>query len=453
MTSTSVKHISECFVKPMFDLSLEAKQPIHLTPFEMLGVNVDYIQTGLLFAKPPQYENKDFSITTLLEDLQRSLSATLTHFYPLVARLATRKQDNPPSYVVYIDPVNSPGVKFIHAKAKATTSDILTPKDIPLLVHSLFDLNHVINHQGHTTPLLSIQVTKLIDGIFIGCSFNHMVTDGTSLWHFMATWSEIFRSKEYCGSISRPPVFKRWVLDGFDPIINLPYTHHDQFIEQFKTPPLTKERIFHFSSASVSKLKAKANSELNSNEISSLQAVIALMWRCVTRVRRLPHDTKTSCSLMICNRRRLNPPLSSDYFGSPIQIVKGTATAGDLMDNGLGWAAELLHETVTSHDDTAIKKLVEPWIRSPFIYKKSQMASLNAIHVGCSPRFDMYGCEFGLGKALAIRSGCNSKGDGKITMYPGREGGGSMDVEICLLPQHMIDIELDEELFSALEIN
>ncbi|MFS7938795.1 putative transferase [Helianthus anomalus] len=123
------------------------------------------------------------------------------------------------------------------------------------------------------------------------------------------------------------------------------------------------------------------------------------------------------------------------------------------MAHGLGWAALRLHEGVINHDDKAIKEKVESWIRSPVIDKLSQFVDPNLVHVGSSPRFDMYGCEFGLGKAVAARSGCTNKVDGKITMYPGREGGGSMGVEVCLLPEYMKNIECDEEFMSALLIN
>lgn len=451
-SSASVTVISECFVKPPHDhLSPEDKQPIHFTPFEMFGLNFNYSQKGLLFAKPPPPENQDFSVTTFLDDLRRSLSAALTHFYPFAARLATRKQENPPSYAIYIDPENSPGVKFVYATVDATVSDILTPADVPLVVHSFFDLNKAINHDGHTLPLLSVQVTELVDGIFLGGSVNHMIADGTSFWQFMAAWSEIFRSKDQNrASILHPPVHRRW--DRSDPIINLPYTHHDQFIERWERPPF-KERIFHFSSSSVSKLKSKANSECKTDKISSLQAVIALIWRCVTRVRRQPPDNETSCRLMVSNRRKMNPPLSDYYLGSPVQIVRATATVEDLMAHGLGWAALRLHEAVKNHDHSKVKEMVESWITRPVIYKMSETVYLNGIHVGSSPRFDMYGCEFGLGKAVAARSGGVNKGEGKITMYPGREGGGSMDVEVCLGSELMMDIECDEELKSALMLN
>ncbi|PWA63744.1 transferase, Chloramphenicol acetyltransferase-like domain protein [Artemisia annua] len=419
MTSQIVNHVSECFIKPPPNLQNHSNQPIHLTPFELLVLNIGYIQNGLLFAKP---ENQNFSIVVFLNNLQHALSATLTHFYPLAARLATQKQENPPSYVICIDPKNSPGVKFIYATTTATINDILTSTYLSPLVHSLFDLSDAINHDGHTLPLLSIQVTELIDGVFVGVSLNHVVADGTTFWHFMATWSEIFMLTERDSYlISRPPVYKRC-----DPIINLPFTHHEQFTQRLGPTNLLKERFFHFTSNSVSSLKAKANAECNTTKISSLQAVSALLWRCMTRARHLPHDAKTVCRIVINNRPRVDPPL-------------------------LGWAALRLHEA-ENHNDSMVKSFVESWIKSPVIYQESGRFDPGVAHVSNSPKFDMYGCEFGLGKALAVRSGSTNKKDGRMIMYPGREGGGSMDVEVCLLPEYMVEFECDEELTSALKI-
>ncbi|KAJ0795374.1 putative transferase [Helianthus annuus] len=68
--------------------------------------------------------------------------------------------------------------------------------------------------------------------------------------------------------------------------------------------------------------------------------------------------------------------------------------------------------------------------------------------MGSSPRFDMYGNKFGLGKALAFLSGYANKFDGKVTLYPGREGRGGIDLEVCLLPENMAAFESDEEFIS-----
>jgi hypothetical protein len=67
-------------------------------------------------------------------------------------------------------------------------------------------------------PLLSIQIIELIDGIFVGCSKNHCIVDGTSYWHFFNSWSEIFQAEGNDISIAHPPIHKRWFPDGCSPI-------------------------------------------------------------------------------------------------------------------------------------------------------------------------------------------------------------------------------------------
>lgn len=100
----------------------------------------------------------------------------------------------------------------------------------PLIVQSFCDHDRAINHDGQTTSLLTIQVTELIDGIFIGCSVNHMIVDGTSYHHFLNTWCEILKlhGKIVGHSILHPPVLKRWIPGRYNPIINLPFTRHNQ---------------------------------------------------------------------------------------------------------------------------------------------------------------------------------------------------------------------------------
>ena len=456
MATPTVGLISECFIKPKFT-SEEIKEPCHLAPWDIAMLSVNYIQKGLLFSKPPAGANANDPnfMPTFLDRLKESLAITLDHFYPLAGRLVTKKEENPPSYVVFVDCNNSsPGVKFIHAAVDMTISDILSPIYVPPVIQSFFDHDRVINHDGHTLSLLSIQVTELVDGIFVGCSINHIMVDGTSFWHFFNSWSEVFMAQLQGKniSISRPPVLKRWVPDGYDPIINLPFTHHDEFISRFEAPVL-KERIFHFSSESLAELKARANAECNSNKISSFQALSALLWRSITRVRSLPDEQETSCRLAINNRTRLDPPLPENYFGNSIQTVRGVATAGELLQHDLGWAAWLLHQAVVGHTDKAVRGYLDSWFQTHFIYHLGQFFDPNSIMMGSSPRFNKYGIQFGLGKGLALRSGYAHKFDGKVSCYPGREGGGSVDLEVCLPPNSMTTLESNQEFMDAVSLS
>ncbi|BBG95216.1 HXXXD-type acyl-transferase family protein, partial [Prunus dulcis] len=434
-----VKYISECFVQP-HHASEETKQPFYLTPGDLAMLSVHYIQKGLLFSKPPEakLEQEDFT-NSLLERLKHSLSIALVHFYPLAGRFVTEKNEDPPLYLVYVDCNNSPGAKFIYATLDMSISDILSPTDVPSVVQSFFDHDRAVNHDGHTMSLLTIQVTELVDGIFIGLSMNHCLGDGTSYWHFFNIWSEIFQAQaqgdhnNFVLNISRPPVLKRWFPDGHGPIINLPFKHSDEFIGRYEAPKL-RERMFHFSSESIAKLKAKANAESNTTKISSFKSLSALMWR-----------------LAANNRGRLEPPLSGDYFGNSIHPIRSEIVpAGELLEHGLGWAAWKLHEAVVNHNDKLIREHVDGWLKSPAVYQVSFFDPLSVM-MGSSPRFNMYGNQFGMGKALALRSGYAHKFSGKVSSYEGREEG-SIDLEVCLPPDAMSALECDSEFMEAASV-
>ncbi|CAA6670512.1 unnamed protein product [Spirodela intermedia] len=384
----------------------------------------------------------------IVERLKSSLSIALWHFYPVAGRLATEMDADGRGMFVHIDCYDQGAGFLLAAAAGVTVADVLSPsEDVPSFVRDFFPLDGAVNYDGRSLPLLAVQLTKLEDGVFLGCSFNHAVGDGTSFWSFFNAWAEISRSKEDGrGHLSKPPVLERWFADGRSPI-KMPFTHEDQFIERFSPPPL-REKMFHFTGASLSQLKAGANEERGTDKISSFQALGALMWRCITRLRRFPDDQKVGCRLAAENRRRLRPQLPPAYFGNSIYAIPVTTTAGELLSNDLGWAAGCS---------------IRPWPRKPTGLFGEWWRSgwrphcvplsgfdRHSIMMGSSPQFDMYGCDFGWGKAAALRSGSANKFDGKISAYPGREGGGSVDLEVCLPPDVMSALESDEEFTRVL---
>ena len=445
MSIPSLNIVSACFIKPYPPIK-DSNQICYLTHWDIAMLSTHYIQKGLLFKKPTSSSlNQHHFIENLVDKLKHSLSLTLFHFHPLAGRLVTHKTQDPPSYTVFIDCTNSPGAKFIHATLDITINDILSPIDVPPIVQSFFDHDKAVSHDGHTMSLLSIQVTELVDGVFIGCSMNHCIGDGTAYWNFFNTFSEIFQNEvPIYGPISHQPIHNRWFPQGYGPTINLPFKHHEEFVHRYETPIL-RERIFHFSAESIAKLKAKANEESNTSQISSFQSLSALVWRSITRARQLQHRERTTCKMATDNRTRMEPPLPKEYFGNSLHAVSAETTVGELLENDLGWAAWKIHLAVVNHNDKVVRRSVEEWFSSPFVYRTDLFFDPYTVMMGSSPRFNMYGNEFGMGKALAVRSGYANKFDGKVTSYPGQEGGGSVDLEVCLSPDKMMALEADEE--------
>ena len=85
-------------------------------------------------------------------------------------------------------------------------------------------------------------------------------------------------------------------------------------------------------------------------------------------------------------------------------------------------------------------------MKAPKIYKRPGLTSNNKFITVSSPRFNVYGKDFGWGRPIAVRTGPSSKFDGSLTVFSGAEEG-SMDFESCLLPETMLE---DAEFMEAL---
>lgn len=435
---------------------------IHLTPWDLNLLSIHYIQKGILFLKPPsdeqqkedggvweEEEDKEDS-SVVISGLLSSFARALDHFFPLAGRLVTVKHEETNSLSILLD-CNDQGAEFIHASAAAANvrvSDIVATPYVPPVVHSFFPLNGMLGCDGHSKPLLAVQVTELADGgIFVGGSLNHAVADGTSFWHFFNSWSHLSRHRGHHRiSFPDPPTIDRWFLDSCPPPVRLPFAEQQEFIRRILYPPV-RECAFHFSKESIAELKARANTEMGTDRISSLQALLGLLWRSVTHARRLKPVEETAYGLLIGCRSRLGPSLPATYLGNAVLVGRAKSTAGELVERGPGWAAWLLNRAVASYSEAAVKEWLHSWTKDPTFAYTDQMKPCDLI-TGSSPRFDVYGNDFGWGRPVAVRSGSGNKRDGKATIYPGPDPG-SMALEVCLSPQALSSLLQDQEFMQV----
>ncbi|KAH9624447.1 hypothetical protein KSS87_008877 [Heliosperma pusillum] len=346
-----------------------------------------------------------------------------------------------------------PGARLTHVTAKhVNVSDIISPTRVPTIVGKLFDLGEeYINYDGHTKPLLSIQVTELVDGIFIGFTANHCVVDGISFMHFLSMLSEIFCSKS--SKISRLPVY----VHGC-PAIKLPYLGLKEVMTTRKETNLVTDRVFFFSSKSVALIKAKANSDGRIPNVSSFQSLVSFIWKSITRGRnQSSDDQEIVCNVAISTRTRVHPPLSNDYIGNYVMHVKVICKVGELLSHDLGWVANLLNNAIRAKDSNSVDddlSMIAHLITTPGFLCSTKNVDIhnvpvsNNIVIGGSARFNMYGLGFGLGKPIAIRMGPGNKPDGKVNASQGCEEGGSVKLEISLKEEHMSALEADHDFMT-----
>ncbi|KAI3933607.1 hypothetical protein MKX01_032712 [Papaver californicum] len=438
-------------------------QKIHLGPWDLKSLLLPYMQRGLLFSHPKKQKQEEETECMISTHLQRSLASALDHFYPLAGRLATEVHGDDNNTVSFYIDCNSAGAEFIHASADITVADIVDSIHVPaILKNSFFTLNEAVNYDGRTQPLLSVQVTELLDGLFIGCSINHTVCDGKSFWHFFNSWCEISRqgssSSVVDHHISRPPIFNRLCL-MHDIENDLPIRFPLSTVESWEgykyTPPPLFERVFIFTQENIAVLKEKANSKCahGNVRISSLQAVLAHVWVAVIRARCLDPNEETSYRLAIGTTGRLNPSPPESFFGNSAVSGAATVKVHELLGvGGFELGSLLLNKLVTSFDDATIRSHWKGWVEKPEPKKMSNLSSSQyTLVTGGSPRFDMYGNDFGWGTPIAVRSGIVNKRDGKITSTPGPILG-SIGIEACLSLKTLKALENDAEFMAAVAI-
>ncbi|XP_020101398.1 uncharacterized acetyltransferase At3g50280-like [Ananas comosus] len=437
--------LSKCTVYPD---AASVLGDLKLSVSDLPMLSCHYIQKGLFFSRPP------IPIAALLSLLKTSLSRALSLVPALAGRLVTLPDGR---IVISCD---GSGVEFSHAAAPSLTLSSLLPpsSDVPLPVRSLFPCEGVISFDGHFRPLAAFQLTELGDGaVFVGCGVNHAVVDGTSLWSFFNAWAELCR-----GGAPEPPEFRRDFFGGSPAVLRFPGGAGPEVTFPVNAP--LRERIFHFAREAVQDLKARANR----------RAVVRKL--CSDRLReaeifgKLAHDPKatsegagagagagagggeagavTTFRMAVNCRHRVRPRVAAEYFGNAIQSVATRASVGDVASRELRWAAGLLHASVAAHGDAAVRKAVAEWEAAPRCFPLGNPDGAG-ITMGSSHRFPMYdGNDFGWGRPLAVRSGKANKFDGKISAFPGRDGDGSVDLEVCLAPDTMAALLQDHEFMS-----
>uniref|UniRef100_A0ACD6ABC5 Uncharacterized protein n=1 Tax=Avena sativa TaxID=4498 RepID=A0ACD6ABC5_AVESA len=462
MPSSMVRVVSSRTVRPS---APRPRERIPFTSWDGVFLSANYIQKGLLFHNPTDQAAPGLSTTAhLVDHLAASLADALDVYYPVAGRFATEQHKDENGEVlgcsVHID-CDGQGVEVLHAVADGVSiADVIPPDaDVPRdVVGSFFPLDDAVNYDGVDHPLFVVQVNELDDGVFLGFAYNHALSDGTAFWDFVNVWAATARARLGLAPppSATPPVFERWSADGgaAGPVV-LPCADPSEMIERLPIPPL-RERMLHFSAESLVALKERAREELlaagdsaGAAALTRFQALSSLLWRGITRARRLAPEQETTCRVAINNRSRLRPQLPQEYFGTTIYAVGTEAVrAPELLERGHGWAAAAVGRAVAAHTDESIRARVADWTAKPMVYTL-RFFDPTATMVGSSPRFDMYGCDFGWGSPVAARSGKGNKSDGKTSLYPGREGGGSIDAELTLTPEYMAALEEDEEFWAA----
>ncbi|CAA0826842.1 HXXXD-type acyl-transferase family protein [Striga hermonthica] len=420
---------------PMASVDTIPMSRLDLTPWDLQMLLFEPIQQGVLFHKPT------FAIDFIIDYVKASLSRVLDYFPPLAGRLATENNNNDTKTAVYFVDCNNKGAGIIHAAApNVSVSQISDAKYTPEFVYSFFPLNGTRNFHGTFEPLFAVQVTELEDGLFFGCAANHAVMDGSSMWHVLQSLSEIVRGHK---KISKMPSFARDFPGWQNRPIHVPMP--DDGTTKTATRPMLLDRVFHVSKESVAEIKARAGPDVGM--ITSFQAIVAHVWRCVARCRRQLGVGGGEETMVTGVGARGRVDLPEGYFGNAISGSTLCMGEEELLGGGLGRAVLGLKAFVDREGTAeAVLGFVRDWAKNPRVHVPGSCTLL----VSSLPNFDAYRGigDVGLGRAVAVRTGRAQKWNGRVAIFNAAEGDG-VDVEVCLAPEVMAALEEDTEFMDS----
>lgn len=290
------------------------------------------------------------------------------------------------------------------------TEDVL-----PLYLHLPLAL-HNVYEEPKGLPSLFVQLTKFACGGFgISVKIPHALADLSTLSHFMRVWT--FVNLHHPDTPELPqylvPIFDPALVDKFAQleisaeesrafVDGLPLHRFDWFstpkenvpffMKQDTVPlphllplkakaaaPIPLEtwnmtasdietRTIFFSSTDLDKLYAKAShSNGSSSKVSRLDAVLAHVWRNIilskkatvlqtSRVVNSPANDQFHLNLTVGMRKRLQPPLSDAFVGSPLIIGASSVSAQDDFD--LAKLASILRTSTSKFDSNALQHML-----------------------------------------------------------------------------------------------
>ncbi|XP_030537616.1 BAHD acyltransferase DCR [Rhodamnia argentea] len=436
----SLKTIRKTHVKPRKKLG---RSECQLVTFDLPYLAFYYNQK-LLFYKGGDFEG-------MVAKLKDGLELVLEEFYQLAGKLG---KDEEGVFRVEYDDDSADGVEVVEAVAEAVAVEDLAAEEGTSIFKDLIPCNAILNLEGLQRPLLAIQLTKLKDGLAIGCAFNHAILDGTSTWHFMSSWAQLCSGSP---AVSAPPFLDRTKsrstrvkLDLSLPPDPSSQSSNGDHAQPSPPAPLLREKVFRFSESSIDKIKSAINASAPSDgsmPFSTFQALSVHIWRHVTKARELKPEDVTIFTVFADCRKRVDPPMPETYFGNLIQAIFTGTAAGLLMANPPEFGAGIIQKAILAHDAKAIEGRNMQWESQPKIFQFKD-AGVNCVAVGSSPRFKVYGVDFGWGRPEGVRSGSNNRFDGMVYLYQGKGGGRSIDVEITLEAGAMEKLEMDKEFLE-----
>ncbi|XP_010027285.2 BAHD acyltransferase BIA1 [Eucalyptus grandis] len=420
-------------------IRLSSPTPDHLKNFKLSVFDqlAPILYTSVLFFYT---SNTNASSHHRSSCLKSSLSDVLTRFYPLAGRI----RDN-----LSVD-CEDGGAEFVDAKVNCPLSHILD-RPCPVSLRKLLPID-TESPEASTGRLLLVQANAFgCGGLAVGVCVSHKIADASTLSTFIKAWSAAALLSDVNVGIEIPPLDT--ASARFPPLVELAAILPTVVLPKARC--VTRRYVL-----DPAKITPLAASEAVPDP-TQVEAVVALVWRCVARASRKNDPGRRSLLSQAVNLRgRLPEPLPETTIGNFVG----------------GFTVEMPPQA--EEREMELKKLVSDMREAKREYFDNYTPRLSGLVVGCmavveaaakfgalinSGDVDFYNCsswcgfglyeaaDFGWGRPAWISfAGVEYKNS--IVLVDARDGG-TIEAWLTLSQEDMHVLDADEELLRFASVN
>lgn len=412
MTSTIPKAatIHElCRVAPPSTADSALEQRLPVTFFDMPWLQFHAIRRLLFYQFPC---SKSHFLETIVPNLKRSLSKTLKNYLPLAGNLVYPLNSGMPEFrYVYGDAVPV----TIAESSEASDFNYLTGNQSRVadefypFVPDLPEPRIYSESGFKTVTLLALQITLFPgSGICIGVCNHHSIGDASSIVGFMKTWSSVCKlggDDESSAQSVPSPSYDRSVIKDPLGLKNIFWNKLKDI--KIEAVPLTfptnlVRATYVLQKNDIQRLK---NLVLSQNpdflHLSSFTVTAAYVWTCLVKSaaetgEEVDPDEPEHFAFAVDARARLNPPLSSSYFGNCLALAKTASTHRQLKEtNGFFTAVKLIGDLIGKKVNNRDEILSDA---GTWFTEYMALFGKRLFSVAGSPKFNLYDLDFGWGR-------------------------------------------------------